>query len=230
MVARRNVPRGGADRCRRSHESEGVLDDCRLKRCWRCRRDSSVSSSKTWMTFEDSYVGIDLPREKPSRDQKFWEWLLAVPATNIRKLLSYATRSDLWPGLPSEMLTCEKCGVKVRGERGPKIHLQQWCGQMAHDAETASRLEAKEWPCSYCQKFFSTGSNRIAHERTSSPRFLERRRDSRLTSSFWNLMAQTALRLRPSSASCKTQPLTEARRSLVRPSDFVGCRRCLPPR
>ena len=176
-----------------------------------------------------------------SRDQKFWEWLLAVPATNIRKLLSYATRSDLWPGLPSEMLTCEKCGVKVRGARGLKIHLQQWCGQMAHDAETASRLEAKtetqgvervkKRPCSYCQNFISPlDQTAFAHERTSSPRFLERRRDSTLTSSFWNLMAQTALRLRPSSASCKTQPLTEARHSLVRPSDFVGCHRCLPPR
>ena len=33
LVVRRNIPRGGAGRCRRSHESDGV-----------CRRDSSVSS------------------------------------------------------------------------------------------------------------------------------------------------------------------------------------------
>ena len=33
-------------------------------------------------------LGIDLSRETPSRDQNWWEWLLAVPATNIRKLLS----------------------------------------------------------------------------------------------------------------------------------------------
>ena len=38
---------------------------------------------------------MDLPRENPSSDQKWWEWLLAVPATNIRKLLSYAARADL---------------------------------------------------------------------------------------------------------------------------------------
>ena len=118
------------------------------------------------------------PREKPSRDQNWWEWLLAVPATTIRKLLSYATRADLWPGpQPSVTLTCEKCGARVKGERGLKIHLQQWCGQSAREAQTASRLEAKtgmqgservkKWPCSHCQKEFSTRSNRIAHERAS---------------------------------------------------------------
>ena len=48
----------------------------------------------------------------------------------------------------------------------------------AHDAQTASRLEAKtetqgverikKWPCSYCHKdCFSARSNRITHERTS---------------------------------------------------------------
>ena len=58
-------------------------------------------------------------------------------------MLSYATRADLWPKLPSEILTCEKCGAKVRGERGLKIHHQQCCGQSADDAQTASRLEAK---------------------------------------------------------------------------------------
>ena len=126
---------------------------------------------------EDARTAAVVPRENPSRDQKWWEWLLAVLATNIRKMLSYAARADLWPGLPSEILTCEKCGAKVRGERGLKIHHQQWCGQSAHDAQTASRLEAKtetqgvervkKWPCSYCQKEFSTRSNRIAHERTS---------------------------------------------------------------
>ena len=110
-----------------------------------------------------SSLGIDLPRETPSRDQKWWEWLLAVQATNIHKLLSYATKADLWPEQqPSETLTCEKCGARVRGERGLKIHLQQWCGQSARDAQTASRLEAKtemqgfervkKRPCSYCQK------------------------------------------------------------------------------
>ena len=44
------------------------------------------------------FLGIDLPRENPSRDQKWLKWLLAVPATNIRMLLSYATRADLCPG------------------------------------------------------------------------------------------------------------------------------------
>ena len=61
-------------------------------------------------------LGIDLPREKPSRDQKWWEWLLVVPTTNIRKLLSNDTRAGLWLGVPSEILTCEKCGARVRGE------------------------------------------------------------------------------------------------------------------
>ena len=113
----------------------------------------------------------------PQETKSGGEWLLAVPATNIRKMLLYATRADLWPGLPSEILTCEKCGAIVRGERSLKIHHQQWCGQSVHDAQTASRLEAntetqgvervKKWPCSYCQKEFTTRSNRIVHERTS---------------------------------------------------------------
>ena len=90
----------------------------------------------------------------------------------LRRISSYAARADLWPGLPSEILTCEKCGVKVRGERGLKIHLQQWCGQSAHDEQTASRLETrtetqgvervKKWPCSYCQKG-------VLHSLMSSP-------------------------------------------------------------
>ena len=69
--------------------------------------------------------GVDLPREKRPEMVE-----MAVPATTIRKLLSYATRADLWPGQqPRETLTCEKCGARVRGERGLKTHLQQWCGQ-----------------------------------------------------------------------------------------------------
>ena len=56
-------------------------------------------------------LGIDLLREKPSRDRSGGNWVLAVPATNIRKLLSYAARADLWPGVLSEILTREKCGV-----------------------------------------------------------------------------------------------------------------------
>ena len=43
------------------------------------------------------FLRIDLLRETPSRDQKWWEWLLAVLATNVSELLSYATRADLWP-------------------------------------------------------------------------------------------------------------------------------------
>ena len=42
-----------------------------------------------------SALGIDLPLE--TRDQKWWEWLLAVPETNVLKLLSKATKADLWP-------------------------------------------------------------------------------------------------------------------------------------
>ena len=67
--------------------------------------------------------------------------------------------------------------MNVRGARGLKIHLQQRCGQSAHDEQIASRLEAKtetqgvervkKSPCSCCQKEFSTRSHRIAHERTS---------------------------------------------------------------
>ena len=122
-------------------------------------------------------LGMELPREKPSRDQKWGEWLLTIPTTNTRKLLSYTTRSDLWSGIPSEILTSEKYAAKARGERDLKIHHRQWDWQSAHDAQTLSRLEVKtetqgvdrvkKWSCSYCQKEFSTRSNRIPHERIS---------------------------------------------------------------
>ena len=96
--------------------------------------------------------------------------------TKIHKLLSYATKADLWPEQqPNDTLTCEKCGARVRGERGLKTHFQQWCGQSAREAQTASGLEANtrmqgferinKWPCPCCQKEFSTRSNRIVHER-----------------------------------------------------------------
>ena len=157
------------------------MDDCRLKRSRHRRRDSPVSSWKTWMPFDGLWARqrretgqSRMPETQQARwefifharHQKWWDWLLAVPATNMHKLLSYATKADLWlEQQPSETLRCEKCGVRVRGERGLKIHLQQWCGQSAHDEQTASRLEAKtetqgvelvkKWPCSYCQKEFS---------------------------------------------------------------------------
>ena len=122
------------------------LDDLRKFVCKAEEGDRAVEDART----AAGVLGVDLPRVNPSRDQKWWDWLFAVPATNIRKLLSYATRADLWPGLPSEIL------------RGLKRHLPHWCGQNAHDAQTASRLEAKtethgverveKWPCSIAKK------------------------------------------------------------------------------
>ena len=79
-------------------------------------------------------------------------------------MLSYPTKADLAEPEQQERetLTCEQCGVKVGGERGFKIHLQQWCGQSAREVQATSRLEAKngaqgpervkKWPCSYCKK------------------------------------------------------------------------------
>ena len=85
------------------------MNDCRLTRGRHRRRDSSVSSWKdldalrrfVCEAVEDAgaaatSLGILLPRETPSRDQ-WWEWPLAVPATNIYKLLPYVTKADLWP-------------------------------------------------------------------------------------------------------------------------------------
>ena len=77
-------------------------------------------------------------------------------------VLSYTTKADPHEPeqQPRETLTCVKCGAKVRGERGLKIHNQQWCGQSAHEMQAASRPEdttgtqgserVKKWPCSCC--------------------------------------------------------------------------------
>ena len=71
----------------------------------------------------------------------------------------------------------ENVEQELEVKEASKVHLQQWCGQSAREAQTASRIEAKtgmqgservkKWPCSYCQKEFSTRSHRIAHECTS---------------------------------------------------------------
>ena len=171
VFGRLSFEKGQAPPSRFVRQFLGDLDAFRRFVCGAEESDRVVEDARA----AAGLLGIDLPRETPLRDQKWWEWLLPVPATNIRKLLSCATKADLWPGLPSEILTCEKCGVRIRGETGLKIHLPQCCGQSAHVAQAASRLEAKtqrferakKWPCSYCQKEFSTWSSRIADERTS---------------------------------------------------------------
>ena len=153
------------------------LDDCRLKRIRHRRRASSVSSWKTWMPFEGSCA-----RQKretgqsrmPETKQPHLELIFHARhpqetrsggngnsryqprmCTSCFRLLRKPPEQQ-----PSEPLTCEKCGARVRGERGLKIHLQQRCGQSTRDAQTASRLEAKKEmqgfervkrPCSYCR-------------------------------------------------------------------------------
>ena len=72
-------------------------------------------------------LGIDLQHDNTSRELQWWKWLLAVPVTSIHMLLSYTTKADLYESeqQPRETPTCKKCGAKVRGERGLKVHLQQ---------------------------------------------------------------------------------------------------------
>ena len=152
MAARRNIPRGGADRCRRSHESDGVWTTVVHR-----RRDSPVSSWKTWMPFEDSCGWQKRETEKsrmPEPLQAYWETIFHVGhpqetrcggsgwLRHLRRISAGCFR------MLRELTSGQGYRVKsshaiARGERCLKIHLQQWCGQSAHDAQTASRLEAK---------------------------------------------------------------------------------------
>ena len=105
-----------------------------------------------------------------------WRYLRRLSAS----CWSCAARADLWPGQqPSETLTCETCGARVRGERGltntsffssgvgkalakrRQRHVQkprQGCRDLSESRNGRARIVKKE---------FSTRSNRIAHERAS---------------------------------------------------------------
>ena len=132
-------------------------------------KDSTVKAARA----AACSMGVDLLRDTAARDQKWWKWLLAVPVTTIPTLLSCTTKADLCEPNQQlrEVFTCEQCGARVRGERGPETHLQQWCGQTARDVQAASRLEAKtgtqgserfkKWPCLYCNEEFSTRSTAL---------------------------------------------------------------------
>ena len=78
--------------------------------------------------------------------------------------------------------------LQVEGKRNDGDNLEHGCKPTVETKRDSKRLRQKQ-----------------------PPRFLERRKDLRLTSSFWNLMEQTALRLRHSSSSCKTRLLTEGK-------------------
>ena len=87
--------------------------------------DRAVEDARTAAGMLEFIFHLKTPQETRSGENGCLRYLRRMYASCFRVLREL----NLWPGSPSEILTCEKCGKGVSGERGPKIHLQQWCGQ-----------------------------------------------------------------------------------------------------
>ena len=213
MVARRNMPRGGAMvwpgllseiltcekcgakvRCERGlHLQQWCGQSAReAKTTSRLEAKTGMQGSERTKNWPCQYVKEVSPLDQTAllmsdiMSQETPHVSAQAPTTSESVVSENTVSAPAQTSDPAIAATSAQ--LQVEGKRNDGDNLEHGCKPTVETKRDSKRLRQKQ-----------------------PPRFLERRKDLRLTSSFWNLMGQTALRLRHSSSSCKTRLLTEGK-------------------